>query len=500
MASNDDITNFLHKIAYNESGDEPGGDNANFNHKIIKSGPQKGQTAIGTYGLLPNTVDEVLNRSKDPNLKELKNMDPDEQKAYLESHPDKEDLVARHLAAYDLDRQGGDPEKAAFAWNQGTNLTPEKIEARDYQNSDYVKKFNKIADVISKKSPPMNIPGMPTDTKAPLDMGGTSEGDQMTDYVNKLSAKDMMQQHYADQSDQLKKAISLKSVNSNDAPVMHSEMNNSFQQDDQQPSDDTPKSLKFDDVQPNNPSLLDNAKETMGLYDSQVANRPRAAAMAALQGNNPLSAAIDNPPTSGEDIAKETFKTLNPEVTQTTNPSNVLMKQGAALAPAAPIAGMAVNAALDPMTYAGGAIGALKKLPSISDVIPIADQTPGYLSKLKKLLPVADDAASVRDRPDPKLPSRSFLQKSGPSAPNQTSRAMQLNDMDDAAKAARLKAVESYRIDPNSNTAKFDQKNALKAEDDFEKYKAMYGNGYATGGIVQPTFERLQSLMNLNKK
>lgn len=491
-----DIDDFLSKIAQIESAN-----GTNFNHKTIKSGLQKGQTAIGTYGLLPNTVDEIVNRSKDPALKELKDMDPDEQKAYLESNPDKEQLVARHLAEHVLSKQGGDQEKAAFAWNQGHNLSPNSIEARDYEDSDYVKKFNKISDSInpnsSKKYIPSNasIPGLPADKAAPLDMGGTPEGDQIQGYLNNLSAKDIMQQHYAEQNDNLKKAIQLAQNQDNDNPVMHSEMGNqadtSIQNDDQ----DNSNTLKFGDNQPNNPSLMDNAKQAMGLYDSQVANRPRAAAMAVLKGQNPMNAAINNPPTTGEDIATEGFKTLNPQVTQTTNPSNVLMKQGAALAPAAPIAGMAVNAALDPMTYAGGAVGAVKKL--IPETLPAAEQAgasllgkagteaPNYQAKLQKLSAMLDDAVSARKRDD-KIPARSFMQKAGPTAPNLSSRAEQLSLMDNNAKTARFKANELYQANPNSTEAKMANAKAFKAESDFDKYKAMYGNGYADGGFVQP--------------
>jgi hypothetical protein len=63
-------------------------------------------------------------------------------KASLESDPNKEQQIARHLAKYVLARQG-DPEKAAYSWFQGHNLKPEDIDARNYKDHDYVKKYNK---------------------------------------------------------------------------------------------------------------------------------------------------------------------------------------------------------------------------------------------------------------------------------------------------------------------------------------------------------------------
>jgi hypothetical protein len=178
MADNNDVERFLKTIAHIESSN-----GTDFNHPTIKSGPQKGQTAIGTYGLLPNTVDEIVDRAKDPQLNILKDMSPDEQKEYLESHPDTEHKAALFLAKNVLDKQG-DPEKAAYAWNHGHNLSPEQVDARDYGDSDYVQKFNKISGAINPKpksvkaGPVANIDPLKESSDAPpLDIGGTDEGD-----------------------------------------------------------------------------------------------------------------------------------------------------------------------------------------------------------------------------------------------------------------------------------------------------------------------------------
>ena len=130
----DDIDDFLNSVSQNESS---GG--TNFNHKMITSGPQIGQTAIGSFGLLPNTVREVLNRDKDPSLDGLRDMSDEELKNELEQSPTTERQVARKLAERVITNQGGDMEKAAYAWRHGHNMKPERIESEDYRNDPYVK-------------------------------------------------------------------------------------------------------------------------------------------------------------------------------------------------------------------------------------------------------------------------------------------------------------------------------------------------------------------------
>lgn len=133
-----DVHGFMDKIAQVESS---GG--KNFNHAQVTRGPQKGHTAIGTYGLMPNTVDEVVKSSGDESLHSLLGMSPSEKKTFLESNPEVEKKVATHLATKVLSNQGGDEEKAAYAWNHGHNLSSDTIKARGYENDAYTKSFQK---------------------------------------------------------------------------------------------------------------------------------------------------------------------------------------------------------------------------------------------------------------------------------------------------------------------------------------------------------------------
>jgi hypothetical protein len=140
-----EVDNFLNTIGMIESS---GGQN--FDHDLIKSGIHKGHKAAGTYGLMPNTVTETLNRMRQsgvssPELESLRGLDPSSVKQTLESNPEIEKQLAEFMARRALDRQGT-PEKAAYSWFQGHNLTPEEIEARKYQDHDYVKKFRKYSE------------------------------------------------------------------------------------------------------------------------------------------------------------------------------------------------------------------------------------------------------------------------------------------------------------------------------------------------------------------
>lgn len=194
----------------------------------------------------------------------------------------------------------------------------------------------------------------------------------------------------------------------------------------------------------------DYLKQGFGWYDKNVANRPRAAALAALQGHSPIQAATDNQPVSGQDIAREGFKTLNPELTQTTNPSNVLMKQGDALKSAVPAVGFATEVALDPMTYLPGA-GEANGMGMAAKVAPeVAEQAPK-----------AEYAA------------KAFLQKSGPEAESFASRTEQLDQLNQDMINAEQK-VNSFKDNPHSPKAQLAMDKFNRLRDKFQKYNQMY--------------------------
>ena len=139
----DELEKFLNAIGMVESS---GGQN--FAHKPLTRGIHAGHSAAGTYGLMPNTMNEVLNRLRRQgtdvsDLQHLQTMAPDKMKQEVEANPDIEKRIASELAKHVLERQGGNEEKAAYSWFQGHNLHPKEVDRQKYQEHDYVKKFKK---------------------------------------------------------------------------------------------------------------------------------------------------------------------------------------------------------------------------------------------------------------------------------------------------------------------------------------------------------------------
>lgn len=155
MPNNDNINQFLDLIRQIESS---GGQN--FAHKPITSGIHEGTSAIGSYGLMPNTIKELINRriqqhAMNKQFQQLQSMNPDQLKTYLESQPNTiERNIASDLAQKVLSRSGDDIEKAAYMWNMGHNLSPESITPEKLEQSPYVQKFRNLRGLLPQVESP----------------------------------------------------------------------------------------------------------------------------------------------------------------------------------------------------------------------------------------------------------------------------------------------------------------------------------------------------------
>lgn len=126
----------------------------NLNHKTITYGKYRGQKAIGRWGLLKPTIDELIKRRKrdgllTPEVAQLKNLSRDQVEMIFKDKPQVELDLARQLVAIIKLKQKGNLKKMAYSWLNGHNLTHDKVDKDDLKESDYVAKFLKI----SKKSP-----------------------------------------------------------------------------------------------------------------------------------------------------------------------------------------------------------------------------------------------------------------------------------------------------------------------------------------------------------
>lgn len=123
------LKDFLQKISMLESS---GGQNTN--HRTIASGPQAGDTAIGNYGLMPNSMEElshiypsdITNGMSKDELADKARQDP----AFAET-------MAGSMADYLKNKRGFSDEQAAAAWEAGHHSAPENLNL----NSPRAKRF-----------------------------------------------------------------------------------------------------------------------------------------------------------------------------------------------------------------------------------------------------------------------------------------------------------------------------------------------------------------------
>jgi hypothetical protein len=142
----------------------------NKNHKVIKSGIHKGDKAVGSYGLLPNTIKDVLTKAGSEinvlgklvpaenrqQFKDLAKLDKQELAKMVENDPAFEKTIARLLAKEVLFKNKNDLERATYAWEKGSNLTHSKIDPKKLEQSDRIKRARELQKELEKFRVPAN--------------------------------------------------------------------------------------------------------------------------------------------------------------------------------------------------------------------------------------------------------------------------------------------------------------------------------------------------------
>ena len=125
-------------------------DGRNTDHATMKSGIHAGQAAMGSYGLMPNTIREFANRQKDPQLKALAALPEEQMRATLAADPGLEERVAGYVASHVLNKYQ-DPKVANFAFQYGHNLPVERATS-EYakKDPDRLAKFEKYSQEIAQ--------------------------------------------------------------------------------------------------------------------------------------------------------------------------------------------------------------------------------------------------------------------------------------------------------------------------------------------------------------
>jgi len=123
----------------------------NVNHRKMQSGVHEGDTAIGHYGLMPKTVQEIVKRSS--NKSDLDNMILNAQshqvKGILDENPHKYEQYAEQLSDKLLDKTKGDPALAATGWLYGHNMSTERMKQKLEKDKDYNRR---IEDTIKQEA------------------------------------------------------------------------------------------------------------------------------------------------------------------------------------------------------------------------------------------------------------------------------------------------------------------------------------------------------------
>ena len=146
----------------------------NLNHKPSVHGANPGDTAIGQYGLMPQTAYEVVHPTggkiqTDPNMWQYNDLDKNQLAAEVAKNPDLEKAIAGQYADKVLNRAQS-PEAASEAWLAG----PNKIYSGDELNQmPRVQKFQQLRQALQNKTGPFSNPN-----RLPVSLPDNEEDDQ----------------------------------------------------------------------------------------------------------------------------------------------------------------------------------------------------------------------------------------------------------------------------------------------------------------------------------
>lgn len=116
-------------------------------HQVLDSGIHSGDSAVGDYGIMPNTVKEVAKRRlRDneaiPSDDVVSNLDNNQVQTILKENPELAENYTKYLAEKIMDKTKGDPELGMTGWHFGHNLSADKLKEKAKANPDYINKVD----------------------------------------------------------------------------------------------------------------------------------------------------------------------------------------------------------------------------------------------------------------------------------------------------------------------------------------------------------------------
>jgi len=119
----------------------------NIDHSTMNKGMHKGTSAMGEYGLMPRTAQDIVKNSNEPLDQIVKNAHPSQVEEILKGNPQAyERYVDKYLDK--VTKKTADPVEAAVKWHNGPNMKPDAI--KRYIASDpnqYVDRTENAIDV-----------------------------------------------------------------------------------------------------------------------------------------------------------------------------------------------------------------------------------------------------------------------------------------------------------------------------------------------------------------
>lgn len=134
-------------------------DGQNMAHEMLTEGPNKGQTAGGAYGIVPNSLIDFVKQSRnrkmvvDPDLVNAMSRPADEVTKKLNEDRAFDEKAADMALKLLLSKTGGNEEQAAYGWRTGHNRTPEQF-AKGAETHPYVQAYKKEAETYNAAKQP----------------------------------------------------------------------------------------------------------------------------------------------------------------------------------------------------------------------------------------------------------------------------------------------------------------------------------------------------------
>lgn len=129
----------------------------NIDHATMEDGMHKGTSAMGEYGLMPKTAQDIVKNSDEPLDQIVKNADPTQVEEILKANPQ---AYERYVDKY-LDKvvqKSPDPVEAAVRWHGGPNMKNDSVKRYIASDpNDYVTRTQNAMDVLHPMSEAPNV-------------------------------------------------------------------------------------------------------------------------------------------------------------------------------------------------------------------------------------------------------------------------------------------------------------------------------------------------------